>query len=233
VASIIPVVLVEDESLFRELLYKALSQMTGIQIVGTYADGMTLLEADVSFSVAVLDIELTSGPNGIQTGLLLRRTHPRVGIVILSQHDPAEWVPLIPFADRPGWAYLRKSSVQDTRTILRAIQGVALGHDLLDEAVEPTLRGTVASLTRRQLEILRLIAFGYSNLEIGHQLRLAPKSVEHAVNRVYRALHIATDTNWLHPRVEAARQYWDAARREEIHEVEEPTSTPHPSTIQE
>lgn len=211
-SSIIPVVLAEDESLFRDLLYKALSQTTGIQIVGTYANGESLLESDVEFSVAVLDIELGTGPNGIQTGLLLRRKRPRLGIVILSQHDPAAWLPLIPLADRPGWAYLRKSSVQDTRTILRAIQGVAMGRDLLEEVTEPLLNGPVASLTARQREILRLMAFGYSNLEIGQQLRLAPKSVEHAINRVYRSLHIATDTNWLHPRVEAARQYWAATQ---------------------
>jgi len=226
VANIIPVILAEDESLFRDLLYKALSQMTGIRIVGTYADGNGVLECDQEFSVAVLDIELGRGPNGIQTGLLLRRTKPRVGIVILSQHDSAQWLPLIPLADRPGWAYLRKSDVQDTRTILRAIQGVALGRDLLDEPIEPKLRGPVASLTTRQLEILRLIAFGYSNLEIGHQLRLAPKSVEHAINRVYRALHIATDTNWLHPRVEAARQYWDATRSDEADLIQDRTISP-------
>ncbi len=225
-ASIIPVILAEDESLFRDLLYKALSQMTGIRIVGTYSDGNGVLESELEFSVAVLDIELGQGPNGIQTGLLLRRTKPRVGIVILSQHDSAQWLPLIPLADRPGWAYLRKSDVQDTMTILRAIQGVALGRELLDEPVEPKLRGPVASLTTRQLEILRLIAFGYSNLEIGHQLRLAPKSVEHAINRVYRALHIATDTNWLHPRVEAARQYWDATRSDEAGLVPDQTVSP-------
>lgn len=214
VSQAIPVALVEDESLFRDLLQKALSQMTSIRIVAAFADGDAALTSDVDFSVAIVDVELGVGPNGIQTGLLLQRQRPGMGIVVLSQHDPVDWLPLIPLADRPGWAYLRKSDVKDARAIVQAVQGVALGHDLLAQPTEPSLRGPVGKLTVRQREILRLIALGCSNLEISQQLRLAPKSVEHAINRIYRSLHIATNASWLHPRVEAARQYWDANHSE-------------------
>ncbi len=216
----IPLVLVEDESLFRELLQRSLSLTTGVRVMGAYPNGDALLTAEVTYMVAIIDIELGQGPNGIQTGLLLRRTRPNVGIVILSQHDPEEWLSLIPTADRRGWTYLRKSEVRDTRAILQAIQAVLRGEDLLGDTPPPRVQGPVASLTARQLEILRLIALGYSNHEIGEQLRLAPKSVEHAINRVYRSLHIATDASWLHPRVEAARQYWDAVRSRKASEAQ-------------
>jgi NarL family two-component system response regulator LiaR len=207
----IPIILVEDEPLFRGLLQSALDQIPDLRVVGSFSTGTEALASEDPFAVAVMDIELTTGPNGIQTGLLLRRQFPRVGIVILSHHDPATWLPLIPIADRPGWAYLKKAEVRDARAIVSAVRAVALGQDLLGQTTPaPTVPGLVGELTKRQLEILRLIAYGYSNLEISHQLRLAPKSVEHAVQRVYRALEIATDTNWLHPRVEAARRYWSA-----------------------
>lgn len=209
----IPVVLVEDEDLFRDLLRQTLRQSSTIRVVGAFASGEDFLmnEADLEYSVAVMDIELGTGPHGIQTALLLRRRRPKVGIVTLSQHDPADWVPLIPPADRIHWTYLQKTQVKDLHAITTAISSVAEGRERLDGSWEPpSLSGPVAELTPRQREILQLIAGGLSNAEIAQQLRLAPKSVEHAINRIYRVLHVATDAPWLHPRVAAARIYWQA-----------------------
>lgn len=208
----IPVVLVEDEDLFRDLLRQTLRQSSAIRVVGAFASGEEFLanEADLDFAVAVMDIELGNGPHGIQTALLLRRRRPKVGIVTLSQHDPADWIPLIPPADRMHWTYLQKTQVKDLHAITAAIGSVAQGRERLDDRDPAPLGGPVAELTPRQQEILQLIAGGLSNSEIAQQLRLAPKSVEHAINRIYRVLHVATDAPWLHPRVAAARIYWQA-----------------------
>ncbi len=209
----ISVILVEDESLYRDLLRHALSDHPRLEVVGAFPDGTSALEAAPRLcpQVAMLDIELPGPLNGIQTGLLLREKLPEMGIVLLSNHQDPEYLSLIPHGSIAGWSYLLKKSVSDLQALTRAIEGAAAGFVVLDPQLVAGAKDRtgshVARLTRRQREIIALIAQGFTNAAIAQRLCLAEKSVENQINVLYQELEIDRDDSSLQPRVKAVLIY--------------------------
>jgi DNA-binding NarL/FixJ family response regulator len=209
----IRVVLVEDEALYRDLLRIVLSEHPRLEVVGTFSDGESALEAVPALrpNVAILDIELGGALNGIQVGLLLRQRHPDVGIVLLSSHGEPEFVASLPQEVISGWSYLLKRSVSDVGALTRAIEGAAAGFVVLDPQLvagrRPRSEGIVSRLTPRQREILGLIAQGFTNAAIAEKLILTEKSVENQVNLLYQQLGVNRPRSALHPRVKAVLLY--------------------------
>lgn len=209
----IKLVLVEDEALYRDLLRIVLSQHPRLEVLGCFADGESALEAIPTLrpDVAILDIELRSGINGIQLGLLLRRGLPDLGIVLLSNHGDPSFVSSLPVEVLGGWSYLLKKSVSDAGSLGRAIEGAAARLVVLDPQLVTGLRpregGNLARLTPRQREILGLIAQGFSNASIAQRLVLAEKSVENQINLLYQQLGLDRGRSPLHPRVKAVLLY--------------------------
>lgn len=209
----ISVVLVEDEDLYRDLLRIVLSQRPHLEVVGAFADGESALVAVPALRphVAILDIELPGGLNGIQVGVQLRRSLPDLGIVVLSNHDDPEFVASLPRKVIAGWSYLLKKSVTDVEALERAIEGAAAKLVVLDPALVLAMHarsdGLLRRLTPRQHEILGLIAQGFTNAAIARRLVLSEKSVENQTNALYRQLGIDSEDTSLHPRVKAVRIY--------------------------
>jgi DNA-binding NarL/FixJ family response regulator len=219
-AARIRVALVEDEPLFRGLLQHYFSQHSRLEVVGAYADGTSALDGvlSVNADVVTLDVELPGQVDGIQTGLALRRQLPGLGIVILSNHaDPRFLGSLTPEAIS-GWSYLLKKSVSDIQTLDRAVEGAAAGTVTLDPAIVAGMRpkrgGLLERLTRRQREIIALVAQGLTNAAIAEQLVLAEKSVENQLTVIYGELGIDrrdADPS-VHPRVSAVLAYLKHSR---------------------
>ncbi|MDP2662659.1 MAG: response regulator transcription factor [Dehalococcoidia bacterium] len=207
------VALVEDENLFRELLRGVLAQQPGLQIVGAFADAASALQAIplLKPQVAVLDIELGGDINGIQLGLLLRQSLPRLGIVLLSNHSNTDFFSLVPGELLDGWSYLLKRSVKDVATVARAIEAAADGLTVLDPEIARARRATAGGgfsrLSARQLEVLGLMAQGYSNAAIASKMVLSEKTVENYINLLYRELAINPQDSDVNPRVKAVRRY--------------------------
>ncbi len=214
----IRVVLVEDDDLFRDLLRHALGTFATIQVLGGFADAETALEEipGLDPDVVVMDIELGGGMNGIQLGLVLRGQLPGLGVVILSNHADPEFIASLPAEVMPGWSYLLKRSVSDAATIGRAIEGAARRLIVLDPAligaIRPPTTGPLAHLTRRQQQILGLLAQGFTNAAIAERLQLAEKSVENQTNLLYQNLGIDRAHRSIHPRVQAVLLYIEASR---------------------
>jgi DNA-binding NarL/FixJ family response regulator len=213
----ITVALVEDEPLLRDLLRIALSQHPRLETVGAFGDGTAAVASIPRLrpQVALLDIDLGPGPNGIQVGMLLREQMPDIGIVLLSN----QWVPL--FATLPqdvvaGWCYLLKRSLSDAATLGRAIEGAASGLVVLDPhlvaARQPREGSSLEKLRPRHREILALIAQGYTNSAIADQLSLSPSTIENQVNQLYLDLGLSQDTRAYNPRVRAALLYLEESQ---------------------
>lgn len=205
-------IIVEDESLFRDLLRIALSQHS-LEVVGAFADGPSAVEAGPRLNpqVAILDIELGGRLNGIEVGLLLRQKLPQMGVVLLSNHGDPECLASLPQNIISGWSYLLKKSVTDVDTLARAIEGAAAQLVVLDPHLvvgrRPRVEGSVAGLTPRQREILGLIAQGFTNSAIASRLLVAEKTVENQINQVYQQLGLDRSQSALHPRVQAVLLY--------------------------
>lgn len=215
----IRVAIVEDEGLFRDLLRVALAQQPRLTVVGAFADGTSALRQipRLAARVAILDIELGVGPTGIDVGLRLRRDHPDLGIVLLSNHSDPEFLASLPREALAGWSYLLKRSVSDAATLARAVEGAAAGLVVLDpqlvSGLQPRDGSPLSRLTPRQAAILALLAQGYTNAAIAGELGLAEKSVENQINLLYQNLNVTREQTNLHPRVAAVLTYLAETRR--------------------
>jgi DNA-binding NarL/FixJ family response regulator len=216
----IRVALVEDEPLYRGLLENYLGRHPRLEVVGVYGDGPSALTGvpSVEADVITLDIELAGGVDGIQVGVGLRQKLPRLGIVILSNHADPRFLGVLPREVTSGWSYLLKKSVSNTETLDRAIEGAANGTVILDPAIVAGMRPTPGSplsrLTRRQREIMELVAEGLTNAAIAESLVIAEKSVENQLTAIYGELNIdrQASTTSLHPRVSAVLAYLNESR---------------------
>ncbi|HVA21793.1 MAG TPA: response regulator transcription factor [Candidatus Micrarchaeia archaeon] len=206
------ILVLEDEPLFRDLLVRALDR-PGLRVVGAFATAPEALEAapHVRPDVAILDIELAGGWTGIRVGVQMRQLVPRVGVLLLSNHADAELLSGVRPEELAGWSYLLKRSVADVSALVRAIEGAAAGLVVLDPQLlkrrSSRLSGPLGTLTPRQLQVLDLIAQGYTNSGIAEQLGLAEKSVENQINLLYQALAIDRADGSLHVRVQAVLTY--------------------------
>ncbi|HEX6512443.1 MAG TPA: response regulator transcription factor [Chloroflexota bacterium] len=214
-------VLVEDEPLYRDLLRIALDRDGSLEVVGAYGDPSSALNEIPALApdVAMLDIDLGSGMNGVQLGMLLRRQLPQLAIVLLSNHGDPEFVASLPEEARTGWSYLLKKSVNEVDVLGRTIAGAAGGLTVLDPLLiagmraRPRKPGLLSRLTPRQTDILELIAQGYSNAAIADRLVIAEKSVENQINLLYQQLDIERSSSGVQPRVKAVLTYLDQMRR--------------------
>ena len=166
------VIVVEDQPLYRDLLVSSLKDCPSITVVGAFGASADVFESlkTLKPSVALLDIDLGPGPNGVQTGLEIRKIYPHMGIVLLSNYDEPGILGLIPRLEVSGWCYLLKSSVSTIHVIERTIEAAANGLMVLDPALVHAYQSAPPKswqeLTPRQQDILALIAQGYSNLAI-------------------------------------------------------------------
>lgn len=209
----IRVLLVEDEGLYREMLTISLQSVPEIQVVGAVADGKAAIAAarDLKPAVILLDIDLGEGDSGITVGLEIRRMNRDTGIVLLSNHKAKQYLQAIPTPEAHGWSYVLKRSISDLQTLVRAVQGAALGLMVLDPLISqelaPRKGSRLSNLTPRQLEVLRLVAQGYSNAAIARELSLAHKSVENYLTGIYQELRVWEGDSPGHPRVKAVLLY--------------------------
>jgi DNA-binding NarL/FixJ family response regulator len=214
----VKVAIVEDETLLSSLLASMLGSEPSIDVVGTFSDAATAVSRipNLAPNVITLDISLGRGKSGLELGKELRRSLPNVGIVLLTNH----YGPFLPHiglqptgdAGEPfrGWSYLLKRSVTNLDTLVRAIQSAAAGLVVVDPELtrprEAKRPDGVGALSARQLEVLALIAEGYSNAGIASRLIVSEKSVENHVSRVFQQLGIHADRD-RHVRVTAVRRY--------------------------
>jgi DNA-binding NarL/FixJ family response regulator len=174
-----------------------------MRVVASCGDLPSLLAAVDSErpDVVVTDIRMppTSTDEGIRVAGLLRRTHPAIGVVVLSNYaEPAYALALLESGSE-GRAYLLKERVHDRAQLVAAIEAVAAGGSVLDsKIVEPLVatklhveRSPLAALTGREREVLAEIAKGKSNAAIADALVLTKRAVEKHINSIFLKLDLS------------------------------------------
>src|SRR6267142_4596736 len=181
----IKVVLVDDDEMVRQGI-QLLLEKDGITVTGQASNGYEALfiVAQVKPDIALVDIDLPQ-LNGIEVAFRIRRTHPKIAVIMLSghrQHD--EVVRALKVGAR---GYVWKGS--DFSELHFAIKAVFRGDAFISPAVSNNilseyLNGKYARdsakefLTPRQRQVLQLIAEGQSNKDIANALALSVKGVE-------------------------------------------------------
>ena len=199
----VAVALADDNLIVREGIAQILSIEPGLEVVASCGDLPTLMEAVERErpAVVVTDIRMppTDTDEGIRVAALLRKRHPEIGVVVLSNFAEAAYALALLESGSEGRAYLLKERVHDRVQLVSAIESVAAGGSVLDsKVVEPLVaararadRSPLGALTPREREVLAEIAQGKSNGAIADALVLTKRAVEKHINSIFLKLDLA------------------------------------------
>jgi DNA-binding NarL/FixJ family response regulator len=196
------VIVADDRLLFREGMERVLESDRRVDVVAVCKDVPSLEEAVETAhpDVVLTDMRMPPGntDEGIRFALELRRSHPDIGVIVLTQYAEPEYA-LRLFADgsdRRG--YLLKESVGERAQLVSAIESVARGGSVVDPSIiddllsarEALADSPLAALTAREREVLAEVAHGKSNAAIAASLFLTKRSVEKHINSIYTKLDL-------------------------------------------
>jgi DNA-binding NarL/FixJ family response regulator len=202
------VLLVEDDTLLASLMGQVLTdQGFVVETCSTEAEARRAVRT-LDPDVALIDVHLGTGPFGLTLAHVLSRTHPHIGILLLSRFEDLTAAGLDAGGIPDGSVFLPKSRITDRHALVDAVESVLRGHPAPPGAADGT--GTLSRLTRTQLAVLRLAALGLTNAVIAERHGTTPNNIEKRLRGVYATLGIPTDGP-LNPRVEAVRRYIAAA----------------------
>lgn len=207
----IGVLVVEADGLLRDMLRAVLAAESRLRVVGVTGDASEALRIAATEKPDVSLVGLSSDSEGDALAVAQSISGSRAGsrIVFLGDHPDRRTLAALPAFRAAGWSYLLRQSVSDVATLVHAIDGAAMGLVVLDPAVVESLgrRETrISALTKRQLEVLSLMAKGHNNAAIARSLVLEEKSVENHINAIFGQLNLSRD-NAAHPRVKAVLLY--------------------------
>ena len=214
----IRVIVADDSYIVREGIEEILAGCDGVVVEASCADRESLLsEIDAREPDVVLtDVRMppTSTDEGIEVAARLRETHPRIGVVILSQYSDPSYALRLFDSGSEGRAYLLKDRVHNRADLLDAIEATAAGRSVVDPKVVEILihaqtraeRSPISELTPRELEVLAAIAEGKSNTAIAEDLVLTKRAVEKHINAIFLKVGLthAADSEEVSKRVKAA-----------------------------
>lgn len=201
--------IVEDEPLMASLLADLL---VGKGFVAETAEDVIEARAAIrNFDPdgILMDISLGDGPSGLDLARVLAVQRPDIAIIFLTKH-PDPRTAGIDESDVPaGCGFLRKDRVRDTDYLLESIEAVMadrprdVRHDM--DPSKP-----LAALSAKHIEVLRMMATGYTNEHIARVKGVAVSTVERWTAEIFKELGIGSK-GAMNPRVEAVRQFIAAA----------------------
>ncbi len=207
------VVIVEDQALLRRGLSR-LFEDAGHDVIAQLPDALGLADAlqHAAPDLVVLDVRMppTYTDEGARAAVETKRTHPGLGVLLLSQH--VETTHSVQLVRLGGFGYLLKDRVLDVAEFLSAAERVARGGSALDPQVVASLvsptagADPLAALTEREREILQLMAQGLTNTGIARRLVLSDRTVEAHIRHLLGKIHVA-DGRDDHRRVLAVLTY--------------------------
>ena len=195
----IRVLLADDHAVVREGIRQFLEQANDIEVIAEADDGeaaknlINLHQPDV----AVLDIQMPEA-SGIDVTRWVRSNHSDVGVLILTAYDDSPYVMAVLQAGANG--YVLKTA--SPREIIRAVRDVYAGNSALDSRIVQKMMVQVSSpqpqpiekLTGREMEVLQLVAKGYTNKAIGVQLGISDRTVQGHLAHIFSKLQVNSRT---------------------------------------
>lgn len=199
------ILLVEDDELFRLGLQTRLQQEQCLQVIAEAEDGETAVELTQEHlpDVVVLDIGLP-GIGGIEACKQIKQRHPEIPVLVLTSHSQKPLIERLIAAGAQG--YCLKGIAAET--LVLAIRSVAAGASWWDKAATTEIRSAITNneskfvpkselenpLTKREQEILALVAAGKSNQEIAQILYIASGTVRVHVHAILQKLEVRDRT---------------------------------------
>jgi len=191
----IRVLVVDDHHVVREGLRRMLEMENGIQVIGEARSGEEAIAKAISLSpdVIVMDLKMP-GMDGITATREIKERLPNVGILVLTLYAE-DFVKQAVEAGVSGYLLKDSDCEQITQAIHQVYEGLcpiapSLTRDLVMEYAELSRSSRASILTKRQLEILRLIAEGESGKEIGNLLFISTSTVKREIRQILSKLKV-------------------------------------------
>ena len=189
------VAVADDSVLLREGLVRVLGD-AGLEVVGAFGDAESLLAAlpDLAPDAVVLDVRMppTFRDEGVRAAIEVRRRHPEIAILLLSQYVEVAYAQELLAAGTGGIGYLLKDRVVSLDEVRDALERVAAGGTVLDPEVITQLMARrvdpLAALTAREREVLELMAQGRTNAAIAATLFIGVGAVEKHISAIFAKL---------------------------------------------
>jgi len=199
----IKVMLVEDHSMIREGLKQLLELEKDIRVIAGFSDGRAAVEQypEVQPDVVLMDINLPV-MNGLEATELIKKGDPQAKIIMLTIHHDREY--LLRSLDLGAMGYILKDA--DSRVLVEAVRSVynnqtyiqpSMAKELVSEykRIRSGTSGRPESfLTKRELEVLRLLTKGMLNKEIAKALYISEKTVKNHISSIFRKLDVQDRT---------------------------------------
>jgi len=198
----IRILIADDHDVVRSGLRALLSRTAGFNVVAEASDGEEALQQATRHKpdVAILDLSMPK-LNGVDTTRAIKEANPDIKVLVLTIHESEEYVWQVIRAGANG--YLLKTADKDE--LAAAVNSVADGQRFFSPSVSELIIDEFANrmreedtpkpragdlLTRRETEVLRLIAYGWTNKEVAAELFLSARTINTHRSNLMRKLDI-------------------------------------------
>jgi len=214
----IRVLLADDHAVVRAGICQFLDQATDIQVIAEADNGVSAkaLIEEHNPDVVVLDIQMPEA-SGIEVTRWIRANQRTVGVLILTAYDDDPYVMAVLQAGANGYVLKTASPLE----IIQAVRDVHAGNSAMDASIMQKMISQISrrsveqpidTLTDRELEVLTLVAQGFTNKAIGVQLGISDRTVQGHLAHIFSKLHAGSRTEavmramslgWLSPELGA------------------------------
>ena len=197
----VKIMIADDHSMIREGLKNLLELDGDIQVIAEAVDGEDCLEKLqlVKPDVLLLDINMPK-KNGLEVLKSLKSCRSKLKVLVLTVHNETEY--LMKAVDIGVNGYVLKDS--ESAELKKAIFIVADGETYIQPSLIPALNAKmietnkdaekIKSLTKRELDVLKLLAVGMFNKEVGKRLEISERTVKNHVSNIFKKLGVTDRT---------------------------------------
>ena len=203
----IKVIIVDDHPVVLEGFEYILQDVEGVQLVGKFADAMSMLSylQDNMVDIVLLDINLPDS-NGIDECVAIKKLHEDIIVIAISNINEYSIIQRMLNAGASGY-FLKNASADEVASgIQMATEGKTVFSNGIKNILMSHQTGDLPVITRREKEVLSLLASGLSSVEIGKKIFISPLTVEShrrnllqkfKVNNVAALIHKATEMKYI------------------------------------
>jgi DNA-binding NarL/FixJ family response regulator len=190
------ILLAEDHRILREGLKRLIDEQPNMEVVGEADNGITAWQKtkELEPDIVLMDISMPR-LNGAEATTKIKELCPNVKIVVLTGHRASGYLNEVLKAGASGYV-LKQAAIDE---LIEAIQIVAKGGNYIDRASRDSIINSPLNnrvykgesqgrpLSQREIQILSLVAEGYTNKEIANELAISVKTVEtHKANSMQK-----------------------------------------------
>ena len=197
----VKVMIADDHSMIREGLKQLLELEGEFEVIAEACDGVDCLEKlkTVVPDILLLDINMPN-MNGLEVLQRIKDMKMKIKVMVLTVHNEVEY--LLKAVDIGVNGYLLKDS--ESAELKKAILAVVNGEDYIQPSLIPVLNSKmldrdsdsskIESLTRRELEVLKMLSYGTYNKEIAEQLNISERTVKNHVSNIFKKIGVTDRT---------------------------------------